>query len=851
VTQHRITTTVTGLTGQASSNYTVDPGARTKHLIIVPGEAFATPGKGTARTNVVTGTPTARTKGTSFTASVFATDNYFNRIFTDNSAITLTSNDAAATINPSGATTFSSGTRDFTVTNNTVMGASIAKLTSSGNSITTDSAMYTVNDIAPTNLNYNTNTLTWTRGTASTYSPTNSGGAITTYSASGTWPTGMSSSSLNTSTGVISGTPTAITTATGVSVTITGNNSSGTPTTRTLTLIVNDIPPTAISYPGGPNYTWARGVAISSLTPTLSGNPGPVTYSVSNTGTNKLPSGLTLNTSTGVISGTPSTSEVVGTYTPTISAWNSGNTASPVTVTLNITLNVQPPTGFNYTGNPFTYVVDTSAVSITPSSVTGGTPSSYAVQTGTLPTGLSLNETTGAITGTPSVIGSSTFTIRANNISGFFDRSVTMNVNPKAPSALTYLEGNTQTWTKSSTYSMTPSVADATKGYATSYSITNTGSNRLPTGVTFSTTTGIISGTPSELGAFTPTVTATNVTGSTTRALSITVNDIPPSSLAYSNENATYTLATAITNNTPSSSGGAVVSYSISPSLPQGLTLNTTTGVISGSPRVAFDARSFTVTATNTGGSTTKGITLAVDLPQKTSVIGWWRADDLSPAGSGQPVNTWTSAVGAISFNQNTNPPIYNFTSPRHSLVFSAQAMGIQNDILNGGGNKTIIVAYRTTSFNANNTILSFGNDVSVNNVASSIALTTNGSIITRDQTVTLTTSLTAEGVMSVVFGSGAGQNLSQMSVFHQGSSRTHNGSNTIGINFGSDVSAADFAALGARLDTDGSTLINRFTGSIHEVLVFDTNLSSTERAAVECHLFYKYGMPAMTPACP
>jgi hypothetical protein len=86
----------------------------------------------------------------------------------------------------------------------------------------------------------------------------------------------------------------------------------------------------------------------------------------------------------------------------------------------------------------------------------------------------------------------------------------------------------------------------------------------------------------------------------------------PPTGLSYSSNPATYTKDTAITNNMPTSSGGAVVSYSVSPALPAGLTLNTSTGIISGTPTTLTEASNYTITATNTGGSTTASLSIAV-----------------------------------------------------------------------------------------------------------------------------------------------------------------------------------------------------------------------------------------------
>jgi hypothetical protein len=57
---------------------------------------------------------------------------------------------------------------------------------------------------------------------------------------------------------------------------------------------------------------------------------------------------------------------------------------------------------------------------------------------------------------------------------------------------------------------------------------------------------------------------------------------------------------------------GTVDSYSISPALPAGLVLNTGTGVISGTPSAAAASDTYTVTATNAGGSTSTALTIVV-----------------------------------------------------------------------------------------------------------------------------------------------------------------------------------------------------------------------------------------------
>ena len=86
----------------------------------------------------------------------------------------------------------------------------------------------------------------------------------------------------------------------------------------------------------------------------------------------------------------------------------------------------------------------------------------------------------------------------------------------------------------------------------------------------------------------------------------------PPADLAYATTNALYTETIAIVENTPSSNGSPITSYSISPALPSGLTLDPSSGVVSGTPTSYTAIASYTVTGTNAEGSTTAVLTIAV-----------------------------------------------------------------------------------------------------------------------------------------------------------------------------------------------------------------------------------------------
>lgn len=131
---------------------------------------------------------------------------------------------------------------------------------------------------------------------------------------------------------------------------------------------------------------------------------------------------------------------------------------------------------------------------------------------------------------------------------------------------------------------------------------------------------GTLSGTPaaSDVGLNSWNVQVSSSGASDTAILLIDVSApslVAPSALTYSSNSANYIMGMAIASNTPASSGGAVIAYSITPSLPAGLTLDFTTGVISGTPTALTPAANYTVTATNSGGSTTAVINLGVVSP--------------------------------------------------------------------------------------------------------------------------------------------------------------------------------------------------------------------------------------------
>lgn len=109
----------------------------------------------------------------------------------------------------------------------------------------------------------------------------------------------------------------------------------------------------------------------------------------------------------------------------------------------------------------------------------------------------------------------------------------------------------------------------------------------------------------------------------------------------------TVTANTTATGFTVNSSGGAVASYSISPSVPAGMTFNSSTGAFTGTPTTSASATTFTVTATNAGGSTTATFVLTVSAAVPDTVISVAAIGGVTrPVTGATPVSSVTSANG-------------------------------------------------------------------------------------------------------------------------------------------------------------------------------------------------------------
>jgi hypothetical protein len=403
-----------------------------------------------------------------------------------------------------------------------------------------------------------------------------------TYSVSPALPSGLS---LNTSTGAITGKPV---TQTASAQYVISRNFTGATAHDTLTVTVN-----GFTY-GTASANYPQNAAITANTVgSVIGAGG--TYSI----TPSLPGGLSLNTSTGAISGTPTIPSSATKYAVTRTF--TGADASD-TVTIGVTL--VAPTTLAYAAETSTYGKNASISANT--ATVGGTTTglTFALQGGTLPTGLSLNTSTGAITGKPTVAGSFEPIIRVSNDSGSVDDTLTITVNgfSYASATSTYGKGHT----------ITSNTVSGVTGVGGSYSVIPA----LPSGLSLNTSTGAITGTPTAQTAVAQYAISRTFTGATAHdTITMTVNGF-----SYTTASPGYAQNEAITPNTVTSVIGAGGTYSVSPSLPDGLSLNTSTGAISGTPTLPSSATKFAVTRTFTGADATDTVTISVGLGSPTSL---------------------------------------------------------------------------------------------------------------------------------------------------------------------------------------------------------------------------------------
>lgn len=326
-------------------------------------------------------------------------------------------------------------------------------------------------------------------------------GLVTSFQvASGALPAGLTLLA----SGAVTGTPSSTGTFNfSVSATYTGG---ATGASQAFSITVGLGPPVISSGATAPAS--AVGVAFAGYNITAS-NPPITSYALQS---GSLPPGITLNTSSGAITGTPS-SAAASPYVANVTATNATATSAPKAVTFHVAPAISsPPTASGQTGVAFSYQIMGGA---------GPAYTSYAIVSGTLPPGLTLAPGTGAITGTPTTLGGPTNVQFTGSTpfatSAAFTVAFTITLGPPVITSLLTATGG-------EAIAFTPYQITATNPPHTAF-----GATGLPSGLVVSPT-GLISGTPDSgsAGLYPVTISATNATATGSATLNITISQFAP-----------------------------------------------------------------------------------------------------------------------------------------------------------------------------------------------------------------------------------------------------------------------------------------------------------------------------------
>jgi hypothetical protein len=391
----------------------------------------------------------------------------------------------------------------------------------------------------------------------------NGGLAPYTYTFSPALPNGLT---INPANGYITGIPT-----TGVATTeytMTGRDSLNNTGSAKFTMTISYTP---VILTAATTYKFELGapLTINLGAATKGGSGTGYTYTISPA----LPSGLTIDSTTGAIGGTATAISNSANYTITVTD-NKGNTATAI-ISLSIVYQALTVAGRWVGGKVGT------ALSATSFGLANGglAPYTYTISP-SLPAGLTFNSSNCSVSGTPTAASTATYTITATDSRGI---TATGTTSLAVYSPLTIASTGTGNMTIGTAWG--PMILVTSSGGVGGNRYTASG---LPAGLTINNITGGISGIPTTKFDGSYAITVTDGDGNTATT-NITLKSVYTVLQATSKFTSQLPLPIAVgavsSSNYPvlevSGSYGKLV-WSISPALPTGLTLNTSTGIITG-----------------------------------------------------------------------------------------------------------------------------------------------------------------------------------------------------------------------------------------------------------------------------
>jgi uncharacterized protein (TIGR03437 family) len=500
------------------------------------------------------------------------------------------------------------------------------------------------------------------------------------YSAAGL-PNGVT---INSTTGLVNGQPTVLGPFSAI-VRIVDSSAPGTRTTSTILSGIVVPPPLIISCPPVGNPVQGRLYNLQCLG---SGGAPPLTWSAAG-----LPNGLAINPTSGLISGTPT---VLGVFSATVTLTDSGTpTAQTQSVTLNGNVS-QPPLTVNCGAVGKLVQGQVYALECTAS---GGTKP-YKWSAGGLPNGISIDSSSGLISGTPTVLGpfSASITV-TDNIGQQQSATVTGTVGP-GPLSVTC--GVTATLVQNQPFSQGCTASGGTPPYHWS-------ANGLPNGVSIDPGTGLVGGKPAAAGPFTATIAVTDSTTPVAETQSATLSGISLPGLTSPNVPAMLgapfsfdvtQLFSQILSQAPPGVGSFVFSIS-GGTLPPGLTL--ASSILTGIPTEP--------------GNYIFTITLA-----STSVSPVSANARLAPRDAGETYGPFSDSM-TINVAGNSGPPVaVNPGSLTYSFTKGSTKSATQSVVITNSGTSS-------ESYTVNATTGSGGNWVSVSSQAGSVGPTSSSSV--------------------------------------------------------------------------------------------------------------------------
>lgn len=473
-----------------------------------------------------------------------------------------------------------------------------------------------------------------------------------TYSlAAGTLPAGLT---LKTTTGAVVGTPTLAQSKTGIRIKVT-DAAGATFTTSAFSITIAAAQPLALS--GSPGTTVQEGSSYSAQY-SASGGTQPYSFSLAS---GALPAGISLNPSSGLISGIPAPGSL-GSYTFAVKvADNASHSVTASSVTLNVTA-----VPLNVAGARDVTIERDVAFSKTYTAAGGsGTGYTYAM-VGTFPPGLALDAASGVLSGTPTAYGSyAGLEIQVTDSLGATAATAPFTLTVVSPAPLQLL-GSPVAAQQGVPYAVDFNAYD---GSGTGYSFASSGA-ALPDGLSLignGAASVLLAGTPTTAGTYAGlqlkvTDSLGNVAYSATFSLDVTPPPPPAAdALSVFGNPPQATLGQPYSTQFSAGGGAPPYSYSITGALPDGLSFDATSATISGTPTQAGTWANIQVTASDTasGFASTMPFSIAV-VDGNPLTISWSPQTSWSVGDTLSVVPTVTGGdVGNYTFSYTgTLPPV-------------------------------------------------------------------------------------------------------------------------------------------------------------------------------------------------